>query len=296
VKLENLEKEAIKFITESIPMSLKFTWPIFFLTFVTGYFVFEPIISKLPVRYGVSAIIKTGKIEKRSYKSRILDDLDRVVEEDAMEHAVGLSSSDLEILLRGKYMNHRSKLKKISDEGPFLTEINVPRESKLILINAESVDIKKGKDIVGIVIKDLQTRFNKEKKIIEEEVQKRLDILVSDHKKIQAQLKRINLVSEEIGFSPVLNQQKNELIKHETKLRYMLIDIKGQLNSDKLSQFKVLSLNSSKYPVTIRKAVYYVLLGVLSLILQVLVTLFVGAFNHTKMPPVLSDFMLEKKI
>lgn len=294
MKIDDLEKEAVKFLTESVPRSVKRTWPLFFLFLGASIYVARPIVEKLPVRHGIKAIIKTGKIEKQSYKSGVLGNIKKLGLEDPMEHAVGLSSSDLEILLRGKYTNHRSKLRRITDRGPFVTTIDVPSESKLILIAAESVDMVKGREIVSIVIDDLKERFNKEKITIESEVSKRLAILKADHDAVKIQLGRINHAIEEVGFSPVLSQQKNELIRHETKLRYMLIDIEGQLSADKLSQFKVLSFSTTKYPVTTRKAVYYIFILVVVFVIHVFIVLLIAFRMHSILPPILPDFLLSE--
>jgi hypothetical protein len=294
--VDNLEKEAIKFLTESIPKSVKYTWLAFFIIlFVTLYYV-RPIIEDLPIRHGIRAIIKTGKIEKRSYKSGVLGDEKKLVNHDPMEHAVGLSSSDLQILLRGKYTNHRSKLKRITDRGPFLTNIDVPSDSKLILIAAESVDIQKGREVVAIVINDLKERFNREKLTIEGEVNKRLVILAADHIEVKKQIIKLNKAIGDVGFSPVLSQQKNELIRHETKLRYMLIDIEGQLSADKLSQFKVLSFTTTKYPVTVRKGIYYVATFAMVFLFHLIVILICALRVHSMLPPIIGDFMLEGSV
>ncbi len=282
---DKLEKIVLKYLTQSLPCSLRKTWPLFFLLVVTLFFFSRTYIETIPQRFEVRAIIKTGKIEKRSYKSKILDDMEQVSNDDAIEYAVGLSSADLEILLRGKYMNHRSKLKSVFDSGPFITDISVPRNSKLIVIKSESVSRDTGEDVVKIVIDDLKQRFNKEKEKIEAEVKKRLLIIKSDHRKIKSQLSRVNEAIREIGFSPILSKQKIDLLNHETKLRYMLIDIEGQLNSDKLSQFQVLSIKPSKYPVTTRKAVYYCVVLLFSCVLYVILFLGVGIFLMPSIPP-----------
>ncbi len=113
---------------------------------------------------------------------------------------------------------------------------------------------------------------------------------------MKKQLRKLNNAIRDVGFSPVLSQQKNDLIRHETKLRYMLIDIEGQISADKLSQFKVLSFSTTKYPVTMRKAVYYIGAFILVVFIQILLTLIYALKVHTSLPPILPDFMLAEAV
>ena len=290
----NLEKELVKFLTESLLLSLKKTW--FLLIVITAILIYfsHDYIQSLPKRYEVVSIVKIGKLEKRSYKSGILDNMKKVTAADPMISIVGLSSTDLEILLKNKYLNHRSKLKKMEDTGPFVTEIKVPYDSKLIVIKAESTDIQKGKETINIIIDDLKDRFNKQKKMLLTEVNSRLNIIKNDHKKLKKQIEKVNRVSNEVGFSPTINQQLKDLMDHEARLRYMMIDIQSQLSSDKVSQFDVLSIKGSKYPVTMRKIVYYIAIFVLSFILYILILIIYAVYCHKILPPILPNEISKK--
>lgn len=293
--MSNLEKELVKYLTESIFLSLKRTWPLLFILLGGSIFLSSKYIKRLPKRYAISAIVKIGKLEKRSYKSGILDDMKKVTAADPLISTVGLKSTDLEILLKNKYLNHRSKLKKIEDKGPFITDIQVPYDSKLIVIKAESVDIEKGKMVIQVVIDDLKKRFDDQKSVLLSEVNSRLIIIKKDHQKIKNQIKKVNEISNEVGFSPVLNQQLKDLMDHEARLRYMMIDVEGQLASDKVSQFDVLSISNSKYPVTIRKAFYYIAISVVCFISYIFILLFFGLYCHKELPPILPDFITLKE-
>jgi hypothetical protein len=281
-KLESIKKELLKFFIDSIPNALKY----FFVSFS---FLFKNKINMLPKRFEVTAIVECAKLTKREYKSAILENLNKIPASVPKIEAVGLTPTDLEVLLQGKYLNHRSKFKRIYDRGPFVTSIAVPLNSQLIVIKAEGEDIEKTKEAIRIIYNDLKNRFNSQKDDLVKTINLRLTILNEDLGNIQSQLKKIARSEKEFGYNPILQKQKIDLSEHETKLRYMIYDIKGQLSRENSENFKLLSMTESKYPVTTRRVIYFLIIIVVSIFISLFVLFFSAVKVHTLRPPLLPE-------
>jgi hypothetical protein len=294
--MDNIEQRILDFLIMSFWFCLKRTFIIFIIIPLTLCFLCKERIYEIPVRYPVVGVVKMGYLKVRSFKSSILEKISDVAKRAPIEEAMGYQKEDLKVVLEAKFLSERGRNKNMMDKGPFITSINFPEMSNLIIITAEGEGKDGTRKTVMEVINFLKNEFdfNKEKFIAA--VKARVDTLEKDRRKILSTLKKLDKVEREFGFTPFLAKQRNELVLHETRLRYMILDINSQLDPSSVQDFEIISINTSVYAVTKRKLIYFSLVFVVGLFISFLILTVVSIFHYRYVPPPLPKNIIIKEL
>ncbi len=283
--MNNIEQKAIDFLIMSLWVCFKKLIPLFIIIPGITMYLLNDKIKEIPTRYQVKGVVKMGYLKVRTFKSSILEKMSEVTKREPVATAMGHTKQDLKLVLETKFMSDRGKNKKILDDGPFITSISFPEESNLIVVFGEGKDVELAKKKVFEVISYLEDEYIKNKKVFMKTVRYRVKTLTEDHMKMKENLVRIDKVEKEFGFTPFLSKQKNEILIHETRLRYMLLDVQSQMTPSNIQDFELISVGTSSYPVTKRKLYYYIGCGALGVLATILLILGISIYYYQFIPP-----------
>lgn len=290
----DFESRLFDFLILSLWHCFRKCWPLLFLTPILFVCLSKGKIEEIPTRYQVVGVVKMGFLSVRSFKSAILEKISDVTKRAPIEEAMGLQKEDLNVVLNARFINHRGKNKNMWDKGPFLTSIEFPEKSSLVIIKAEAQNRDDGVKSVKEVISFLEIKFSKNKRIFVETIMKRVSTLQEDYSRVSVALGKIDKVEKEFGFTPLLSNQRNELIVHEALLRYMILDVKGQLDSTSIKNFEIISLTEGVYPVTKRKIIFYISAAAVGGIFGAIMIFAVSIFYYRFVPPPIPHKLIAK--
>lgn len=293
MNLDRLEEMLFYYLKEGLWISIKRFW-ILIILFV-GIFAYlgNSRINKIPHRYQIAYIVRISKLKSLDYKSEIIKGA--VIHGSRKSKRPGLSNSDILKLLRSKYLSHKSVMQKLYDEGPFITEISLPEDSSLLTIRGEGREKILVRREIDSVFQEIRANFKEAKVEYLSELDMRLDALKNDINRTKYLLGQVDKVIDEYGLTDTLIKQRNVLRADIVELRYKILDLENLNKSEIIKDHRVATTISSEYPVTKRKAFYYILAGLLSIPVSILTILGISILRFNNLPPLVPSFLKQEK-
>ncbi len=285
MNMDRFEEIAIYYLKDGLWFAVKRFW---FLTiiFVCVFAYFgSSHIKKIPHRFQVVYIVRVTKLKSLDYKSEIIKG--SAVQGKGKFKRAGLSNNDILKLLSSKHLYKRTSLQKLYDEGPLITEISLPDESSLLTIRGEGESKLKVRNKIDEIFQEIRSNFKESKVEYLEDLDLRLKAYKNDKNRTSYLLGEVDKVIDEFGLTDTLIKQRNVLRADNVNLKYKILDLENLKKSEIGKDHRVATVLATDYPVTKRRAFYYVIAGLLSFPVTILTLFLISIFRFKSLPPLI---------
>lgn len=283
MNMDRLEESVIYYLKDGLWFAIKRFWFLAILFVCVFAYFGNSHIKKIPHRFQVVYIVRITKLKNLDYKSEIIKG--SIVQGKDKFKRAGMSNDDILKLLTSKHLYKRTSFQKLYDVGPLITEISLPEDSSLLTIRGEGKNKLKVRKKIDSIFQEIRSNFKESKVEYLENLDLRLKAYKNDQSRTSYLLGEVDKVINEFGLTDTLIKQRNVLRSDNVNLRYKILDLENLKKSEIGKDHKIATILSTDYPITKRRAFYYVLAALSSFPLTVVIIFLISVFRFKNLPP-----------